>query len=597
MPGLCGIAGSGGDLHGIDAMLASMRHFDWQSVESWSGPTWNAGRVVTGGTPAAESRGHASVGPVTVVAEGDIYWPNVDSVASAIAERWLVDGPAGLHGLEGSFAGFICDDRTGTLHVVTDTFGMRPVYWAQAGGHLLFGSEIKAILASGLVSPRLSEAGVSQFFAFGQLLADCTLFEQVRALPPAACLTWHPHDRTVSVSEHKRPRKVTEPKPDRQWVDQVDERLTTAVARATVGPDLGLSLSGGLDARTILGVAPAGTTLTCLSLGVPGGIDHRAAADLARLAGQRHHRQLLDGNFLERFSELLLPVVRLTDGHFLDQGIVFSTLGVYRDLGVRVLLRGHAGELMHMRKAYAFSLDDAALSLDSSGALDQWLWQHLSHYMIGEVDAEVFATGRARRLREAARDALSACARRFEDVTPVVQRVWHLFVRERLHRETAMSLQMFRSFVDVRVPFLDSELVELLLEAPPSLKTGDMLQTELLRRHRPEFLGVTNTNTGAALGAPPWRVSLASFTMRALAKLGLPGYQPYERLGLWLARDLQPLLRDVLLSEQFLDRQVFSRDAVVQLLEQHARRDRNHTYLLQAMLVFELGQRELCGNG
>ena len=55
-------------------------------------------------------------------------------------------------------------------------------------------------------------------------------------------------------------------------------------------------------------------------------------------------------------------MVRLTDGHYLSQCIVMPTLPVYRDLGVQVLLRGHAGELMHMTKAYNFSLDRPTLA-------------------------------------------------------------------------------------------------------------------------------------------------------------------------------------------------------------------------------------------
>jgi hypothetical protein len=93
------------------------------------------------------------------------------------------------------------------------------------------------------------------------------------------------------------------------------------------------------------------------------------------------------------------------------------------------------------------------------------------------------------------------------------------------------------------------------------------------------------------MGAGALRVRVANLRMRVLARLGVPGYQPYERLGLWLARDLHAMLRGVLLDEQFLDRGIFDRAAVERLLDEHRRRSRNHTYLLQAMLVFELGQR------
>jgi asparagine synthase (glutamine-hydrolysing) len=353
---------------------------------------------------------------------------------------------------------------------------------------------------------------------------------------------------------------------------------------------LGLSLSGGLDARTILGLAPSNTAITCVSLGIPGSIDHRAAGALATLAGQPHRELTLDGDFLGRFPELLWRMADLTDGQYLDQGIVLSTLPAYRELGIRTLLRGHAGELMHMSKAYAFSVDEKALRLTTKAALVDWLWQHLTGYMIGGVDRLENAGGFAGRLRELARGALERQVSAWDHVEPVPQRIWRLFVAERLRRETAASLHLFRNYVEVRVPFLEPALVEALLAAPPSLKVRDDIQSFVLRRHRPEFLDVVNANTGAPLAAGRLKTAIGRAKLRAYGKLGVPGYQPYERLGLWLARDLQPLLRRTLLDDAFLDRGILDRSAISSLIDQHARRERNHTFLLMALLVLAAGQ-------
>jgi asparagine synthase (glutamine-hydrolysing) len=591
MPGLCGLAATTPQPLSLDAMLASMRHFPWHREQQHAEGPCTFGRVAVDATPTATHALAGKSGDVTVVLDGEIY--GAADPAGALAAGWAAQGSRFLPGLHGCFAAAIWDARARRLSLVTDRFGMRPIYWTHRAGRLAFASEIKALLTDPSVPRTLSQSGVSQFFAFGQFLGDATLYEAVRVLPPAACLTWDASDGTLTVSEWAPPVAAAPSADAAAWLESIGVRLTTAVARACENTDaLGLSLSGGLDARTILGVAPRGVPMTCLSLGVPGGIDHRSAEQLARLAGQPHHRQLLDGDFLGRFSELLAPVVRLTDGHYLDQGIVYSTLQMYRDLGVQVLLRGHAGELMHMRKAYAFSMDATATSLESAAALDDWLWRRLSNYMIGEVDASAFQSGLARGLRESARASIEASARRYAGVEPVAQRIWHLFVRERLHRETALSLHMFRSFVEVRVPFLDPDLIDALLAAPAHLKIGDDIQTAVLRKHRPEFLRVVNANTGAPMGAGDLQVRMAHLRMRVLAKLGVPGYQPYERLGLWLARELHPLLRETLLDERFLDRRIFDRSAIERLLDQHRRREKNHTYLLQALLVFELGQRE-----
>jgi len=79
--------------------------------------------------------------------------------------------------------------------------------------------------------------------------------------------------------------------------------------------------------------------------------------------------------------------------------------------------------------------------------------------------------------------------------------------------------------------------------------------------------------------------------MKVLPKLGVPGYQPYERLGLWLAADLRPLVHKLLLTDDFLGRGVFQPDTVRRLVAEHESRQRNHTYLLMAMMIFAIGQQ------
>ena len=141
-----------------------------------------------------------------------------------------------------------------------------------------------------------------------------------------------------------------------------------------------------------------------------------------------------------RFEEHLRQMVRLTDGQYLDQGIVLTTLPAYRDLGITTLLRGHAGELLHMRKAYAFSLDAEALSAADEPALEAWLWPHLSGYMVGAVEGPLFAAGAGGPdVLEQARAALRARLAATTEVIPPVQRVWQLFVDERLRRDDAVA--------------------------------------------------------------------------------------------------------------------------------------------------------------
>jgi hypothetical protein len=115
----------------------------------------------------------------------------------------------------------------------------------------------------------------------------------------------------------------------------------------------------------------------------------------------------------------------------------------------------------------------------------------------------------------------------------------------------------------------------------------------VLRRHRPEFLQVVNSNTGARMGAGPLATSIARLRLRVYAKLGVRGYQPYERLGLWLKRDLRGMVERTLLSESFLSRGQFRPDVTRRVVEEHMSGRANHTFLLMSLVIFELGQQML----
>jgi hypothetical protein len=95
------------------------------------------------------------------------------------------------------------------------------------------------------------------------------------------------------------------------------------------------------------------------------------------------------------------------------------------------------------------------------------------------------------------------------------------------------------------------------------------------------------------MGAGPAATALAHFRMSVSAKLGLPGYQPYERLGLWLKRELRPLVEQFVLGDAFLARGICRPDAVRRLVNEHLDGTANRTFLIMGLMVFEMGQEML----
>jgi asparagine synthase (glutamine-hydrolysing) len=617
MPGICGGL-STADRHRavffLPGMLQRMRRHDWHREEFCSDLEVGLalGRVSLGFVNTAKQPAAAQGNRFLAVMDGELYdadaarsWllargirPAGQSHAELVALGLESGGREFLRSLHGSYSMVIWDSRERRLHLVNDRFGTRPLYYHKCAGELLFASNIAAILSDPEVSREINAAGLAQFFTFGHYLRDDTSLTAVRVLPGAGWMTWDVDEDRLTVDQYW---SVTEPAADAstkvELLERIDVAFKEAVDRRTVAAaGLGLSLSGGLDARSVLGVIdPEQSPLQTVCLGMAGSLDHRSAAQLAKLAGCPHHNHQLGAGFLDSFGRHLEEMVQLTDGQYLSQCIVMPTLALYRRLGVQVLLRGHAGELMHMTKAYNYSLDAGGQSIQSDKHLRDWLWRRLQAYMLGGVEKPVFARRYQQEMTSLAQQSLDCDLEETRGEGPPLQQIWRLFVAQRLRRETVLSLVKFRSVVETRLPFLDNQLVDLLLAAPPSLKLGEEIQTHILRKRRPEFLKVLNANTGAPMGAGPFATRIAQLRMKVLAKIGAPGYQPYERLGLWLRRDLAPLVRETLLSEQCLGRGVFDPAGVRAVVEQHLNRVRNHTFLLLAMMIFEHGQRRMCG--
>jgi asparagine synthase (glutamine-hydrolysing) len=614
MPGVFGLVWqrepSGGSAALVERMAASMRHHPWYREERHLDEEAGValGRMALGFVHPEAQPGFSEDGSVVAVLDGEILdldeqRANLErrghrfggaGPAEVIAHGYQADGPAFFAGLHGKFVAALWDARRCRLVLVNDRFGMRPLYYAAPGGRLLFGSEVKALLCDREVSRRPNLAGIAQFFTYGQLLGEDTFYESIRLLPPATCLVYDQAEGRLSLEPCWR----LEEQAGGSIVSRAEalERIVTAFERAVDRcgrgtQRLGLSLSGGLDARTILGTMSPGRPLSTLCMGMPGSMDLRCAAQMATLTGREHHEVLLDDRFLSRFGEHLRDMVRLTDGHYLSQCIVMPTLPVYRELGIEVLMRGHAGELMHMTKAYNFSLDREALSAGSDDAIEGWLLRHLQAYMLKGTGGELFATAHRARMEELALGSLRACLRPFRGIQPAVQQVGRLFVTMRSRRETAMSLVKFGSLVETRLPYLDNEVIDAVLAAPIDMKLDEEIQAEVLRRRCPALLGVMNVNTGARMKAGRLGRLFGKYRQKVFAQLGVKGYQPYERLGLWLRRELRPLVAEVLLDSRCLERGIFHPQAVRDVIERHNTGRANHTYLILAMLIFETGQR------
>jgi asparagine synthase (glutamine-hydrolysing) len=168
--------------------------------------------------------------------------------------------------LRGQFALALWDERRHRLILGRDRFGICPLYWTRQGDWLLFASEIKALLASGMVSARPDLRGIDHIFTFSALPGPITCFEGIQLLPAGHYLQIVPgSDRDPAWAINERaywemdfPNRGDENREEdpRSLVDRFESIMLRAVEkRLRADVPVGAYLSGGVDSSMIAALA------------------------------------------------------------------------------------------------------------------------------------------------------------------------------------------------------------------------------------------------------------------------------------------------------------------------------------------------------
>jgi asparagine synthase (glutamine-hydrolysing) len=100
----------------------------------------------------------------------------------------LRHGNSFLNSLKGMFALAFYDARNGRLILSRDPAGIKPLYFARAESRLVFASEVRALLATRVVKPKLDRRGLAGFLAYGAVQHPYSLFRDMQSVPPGSTL-------------------------------------------------------------------------------------------------------------------------------------------------------------------------------------------------------------------------------------------------------------------------------------------------------------------------------------------------------------------------------------------------------------------------
>ena len=509
--------------------------------------------------------------------------------------RW---GLSAFHRFAGMFAIAIWDGRREQLVLARDRFGIKPLYYSQLPNGIVFGSEIKSLLASGEIGRDISPQGLHEYLWYGNALGENTLFREVRKLPPASVLVRMRSG--TSIFKYWTLEQVSRHSPGiSQGAKEVSRLLEEAVRRHLVSDvPLGVFLSGGIDSSAIATFASrhSASPLETFSASFDfssSGSELPMAKRLATELKTSHHELHIKGRDLPETIEAL---VHCHDEPFGDAANIPLYL-MSRELGgkPKVILQGDGGDEIFGgyrrhnvfsaermwrlaapagRVALGFQKRDAGL-YQSRRFVDAMSQSRSAMRMALMLTQDTLADSPvsilAPRLQQdvAATDPFAEyreLARRFK-AEPPLQRMLYtdtsIVLPDTFLEKVDKSTMAFG--IEVRVPFLDNALTDYVLGLPGTYKVRAGRKKYLLRR---ALRGIV---PDYVLDAPK----------RGFAV-------PFEN---WLRGPLVPYMESVLFDDSTRRAGLFSENVLRERIAAHVEGRRNFGFMLWKAMHLALWHR------
>jgi asparagine synthase (glutamine-hydrolysing) len=509
-------------------------------------------------------------------------------------------GPDCVNKLRGMFAFALYDERRQKLLIARDRLGKKPLHYALQGQRLLFGSEIKAILA---VAPELATVNTEallQYMYFGYVPDPLTAFTTIQKLPPGHLLEFENGEINVRQYWDLPQYSTHPPRSEEECLEEMEHRLAEAVRiRLISDVPLGALLSGGTDSSTVVALMARASSNPVKTFAIGFRNQEFNEAPYARMVAEKfgtdHHELIVEPDVFETVETLTSSLEEpFGDSSMLPTYYVSQLARKH----VTVALSGDGGdEIFGGYDRYAIHLRRRVFERIPSGAR-RFYREKIYPLLPGDMRGKKFSYHVSLPWRERYVDAISLVPA-FERDIPLLSDEFRAVGRASGDPEDVM----YRYFE--QAPAKDP-VSQMLYVDTKTYMVGDIL-TKVDRMSMATSLEVRvpildHEFVEWATGLPlDWKIrgGKQKYILRKLAeRVGVPRevlYRPKQGFALplvhWLKHELKELILSVLLDPRTLQRGYFEARGVRQLLDEHFRGRRSHSGQIWRLLMFELWHR------
>ncbi|WP_031434428.1 asparagine synthase (glutamine-hydrolyzing) [Methylomarinum vadi] len=530
--------------------------------------------------------------------ETEGYWFHSQTDSEVVLYALAHWGTEALLKFNGMFALALWDRKERTLMLARDRYGIKPLYYAQQGNSLAFGSEQKAITAQPCFRRQLNKPALLEYFTFQNIFTDQTLLQDIHILPAGHYATLDlkksaPRIEVIRYWDY-RFREPEQQASRSEYIEELDRLFRQAVKRQLVSDvELGAYLSGGMDSGSITAIAaqsiPNLKSFTCgfdlsSASGIELAFDERTKAEaMSARFKTEHYEMVLKAGDMER----CLPALAW---HLEEPRVGQSYPNYYAaklaSKFVKVVLGGSGGD--ELFGGYPWRYYRAVVNQDFEHYIDQYyvFWQRLiPNTIISKVFAPVWSDVKHVWTRDIFRDVFLTHENELNRPEDYINHSLYFEAKTFLHGLLVVEdkLSMAHS-LENRVPFMDNDLVDFAIQCPVNMKLNNL--AEVLRMNENEQGNKANkyfqkTRDGKQL----LRNMMERHIPSEITQAEKQGFSSPD--ASWFKGESIDFVRTNLLEGRARIYDVLDRQALKPLIEQHLRGEKNRRLLIWSLLNVE----------
>ena len=512
-----------------------------------------------------------------------------DNKAEIVLSLYEKYGLNFLKDINGSFVLSIYDG--GKFIIATDRLGSKNLFYTTKSDDFLYSSEIKAILANKSIETTLNHEAIVEFFTFSFPLDNKTFFEEIKLLPPASILICHQDKMLIKrYWDFKFDRKKQ--KDFTTLIKEFEKIKERAVEIRMADKDkIGIFLSGGLDSRLIAGFAKGiadrtNKELISFTFGSKGGWQEKIACQAADKLGIKNIFYEITSDSIAKYAE---EVVYKGDGHIRIRDAHFVSLLKKVRRYVDTVLVGFFGS-----ELFGEMLSKDILGVSTKAGLIDYLFNKYEVEQVAEHIPKIFSES-FQNLKEKVKGNFIETINSIPfDSYDEVADYWEIRQRDRRY---IIPLSNYISwYLDVRLPYLDNEVVNFAVNLPLELRFEKKFIHKALKQIFPDLASIAWEKSGVPPDTTglPLMISkikrLADMQLKAMiAKLSLGKFlirsQDYRAYDYLLRTGSKKYVEDILLQNTS---EIFNREYIRKIVEKHMKGKKNHDQIICDVLNINL---------